>query len=374
MRQQILEVLSRSAIKHQDVELAQRLVATGPAPGDSAGARAGATDRSELLWLATQGSLTPTVRGRTLGLALELGDATTRQRSLDVASGIALTLDLAQRAPDAAQTVLETRPVDGGALGDTLARLAGDGAALLVAGFDPHGAAVAAEFAATHATPVLLLEEPEGAARDLPPFAYLIGTDDDAANGLLRQALEPRVDALLSVGSAATPCADSAAGLPAELSLTEGEVRRPGLLVLGGAECASWIRALDRRWTLGLGLSAFGLPSEDLRAHEVWALTTGRLPRLDPAQDAESARWHARKGRPPGWYEALGHDIARIAEAVLPPAPPGPVQDPRRVAAAHQRIVARLDALSQADLWTSSEGAFQGRRLLRQFRAQRVEP
>jgi hypothetical protein len=387
MRQQILEVLSRSAISHQDVELAQRLVANGPLAGsgsasaagngttpDGAAGSSGAPDRSELLWLATQGSLTPSIRGRTLGLVLELGDPVTRQRSLDVASGIALTLDLAQRSADAGQTLLETRPVDAGSLADTLARLAGDGAGLLVAGLDAHGAAVAAEFAATHAIPVLLLEEPEGAAAELPAATYLVGADDTAANQILRKALEPRVDAVLSVGSATAPCTDHTSGLPPELALVEAEVRRPGLLLLGGVECSALLGALDRRWTLGLGLSALLLPREDLRAHEVWTLAAGRWPRLDAAADAEASRWHAKKGRAPGWYEALGHDIARIAEAALPAAAPNAVRDPASVAEAHRQIVSRLDALSQADLWTSSEGKFKGRRLLRQFRVQRLEP
>jgi hypothetical protein len=383
MRQQILAVLSHSAIKRQDVELAQRLVASGPI-GASSGAVAGSggpsaasgveSDRSELLWLATQGSLTPTIRGRTLGLALELGDPITRQRSLDVASGIALTLDLAQRSVDAEQLQLETRPVDGGALGDTLARLAGDGAGLLVAGLDAHGAAVAAQFAATHRIPVLLLEEPEGTHADLPTSAYLIGADDDAAAQVLRSALAPRVEAILTLGSAATPCTEHASGLPPDLARAQSEVHRPGLLVLGGAECSTLLGALDRRWTFGLGLSALGLRSEELPAHEVWTLAAGRLPRLDPRRDAESSRWHAKKGRAPSWYEALGHDIARIADAALPAAPNGSVRDPASVAGTHRQIVARLDASHQAELWTSTEGKFEGRRLLRQFRAERLEP
>jgi hypothetical protein len=382
MRQQILEVLSRSAITHQDVELAQRLVASGPiAGGAGAGASVagggtsskGAPDRSELLWLATQGSLTPSIRGRTLGLALELGDPITRQRSLDVASGISVTLDLAQRAAEAEQPQLETRPVDGGALGDTLARLAGDGAGLLVAGLDAHGAAVAAEFAATHAIPVLLLEEPEGGG-ELPPFTYLVGADEGAASQLLRKALEPRTDALLSVGASTAPCSDHASELPPELSQAQSEVRRPGLLVLGGAECSSLLGALDRRWTIGLGLSALGLPLDDLRPHEVWTLAAGRLPRLEPGQDPEASRWFSKKGHAPGWYEALGHDIARIAEAALPPAAPASVRDPASVADTHRQIVARLDTSSQRELWTSTEGKFEQRRLVRQLRALRVEP
>ncbi len=393
MRQHILQVLARSAIQRQDVALAQRLVSSSPlagstlAPGSSSGsAPANASGaaasgnggapgsmpaRSELLWLATQGSLTPTVRGRTLGLALELGDAATRQRSLDVASGIALTLDLAQRSRDGAQPELDTRPVDGGALSDTLARLAGDGAALLVAGFDPHGAAVAAQFAAEHAIPVLLLDAPEGGTAALSRFAYLVGEDGDAVSQLLRKALQPRVDTLLSAGTAAQPCNEHGAPLPAALARAQAEQRRPGLLLLGGVECADLLDQLDPRWVLGLGLSAPRLARAS--QHEAWQLTTGRLAELESQRGADASSWFEKKGRAPGWYEALGHDIARIAEAVLPPAPESPLRDPAQVAEVHQQIILQLARLQRNDLWTSSEGRFQEQRLERQWRAQRVE-
>lgn len=390
MRQQILQVLARSAIQRQDVALARRLVTSSPLAGSSLGAGAsggGAAGsgnggdaaagsvpaRSELLWLATQGSLTPTIRGRTLGLALELGETVTRQRSLDVASGIALTLDLAQRSPDGGRPVLETRPVDGGSLAETLARLAGDGAALLVAGFDPHGAAVAAQFAAEHAIPVLLLEAPEGGTAALSRFAYLVGEDGEAVSQLLRNALQPRVDGLLSVGTPAQPCSEPGAALPPALARAQAEQRRPGLLLLGGVECEDLLEQLDARWVLGLGLSALGMARPQASEREVWRLATGRLPELDPPRDAEASSWFEKKGRAPGWYEALGHDIARIAEATLPPAPEAPLRDPARVAEMHQQLLARLDGLRQTDLWTSSEGSFQGQRLQRQWRVQRVE-
>jgi hypothetical protein len=387
MRQQILQVLARSAIQHQDVALAQRLVSSSPlagsslaagsggAPGSAGSASSTATgtvpERSELLWLATQGSLTPTIRARTVGLALELGDAVTRQRSLEVASGIALTLDLAQRAPDGTLPVLETRPVDGGALADTLARLAGDGAGLLVAGFDPHGAAVAAKFAAEHAIPVLLLEAPEGGAAALSRFAYLIGEDGEALSQQLRKALQPRVDGLLSVGSAAHPCAERGAALPAAVVRAQAEQRRPGLLLLGGVECADLLEQLDAHWVLGLGPNAIGMTQAS--QHEAWQLVTGRLPELLARRGTEASSWFEKKGRAPSWYEALGHDIARIAQSALPAAPESPLRDPARVAEVHQQIIARLAGLQQTELWTSSEGSFQGQRLQRQWRVQRVE-
>jgi hypothetical protein len=122
---------------------------------------------------------------------------------------------------------------------------------------------------------------------------------------------------------------------------------------------------------LGLGLSALGV----LQAgeHDAWRLVTGRLPELEALRGAEAGSWFEKKGRAPGWYEALGHDIARIAESTLPPAPESPLRDPARVAEVHQQVLTRLAGLQQGELWTSSEGSFQGQRLRRQWRAQRVE-
>jgi len=369
MRQQILDVLSRSALTHQDVGLAQRLVATSP--GD---AKEAASDRSELLWLATQGGLTPTLQGRTLGLALELADPNTRRRAMDVAAGISLTLDLAQRASDQSQVSLETRPVEGDAVGDALARLAGDGAALLVAGFDPHSARQAADFAANSGVPVLLLAEPEG-AQALPSSAYVIGANDTAAFSVLRGALEGRVDKLLSVGSKQTPCVDAAGDAPAGLLPTEAEGHRPGLLVLGAAECVPLLQTLDGRWSVGLGPQALGsVAPGELRVRELWAVVAGRLARLDTTGDAEASRWFARKGRAPGWYDALGHDVARLAEAVLPVAAAEPVRDPAKVAGVHRQIAARLAQLTTADLWSSDSSKFNAdHRLEREFRALRLD-
>lgn len=364
MRQQILQILAQSAIRHQDVGLAQRLVASNPA------AEAGAADHSQLLWLATQGGLTPVIAGRTLGLAIELGTPALRQRSMDVVGAIAQTLELAERAPNATQILLETRQVDGDALGDALARLAGDGAALLVAGFTPHGARVAADFAAQHGTPVLLLTEPEGSSAGLPASAYLVGTEDDAANQLARRALEPRVDALITLGSSDTDCQQTTDAAAASAPLVDAEARRPGVLFLGSADCAANALAAlgesERRWTVGLGLPALQVLPGDLGVHDVWTLAAGRLP--DGAGDPSFQRWIARRGHAPGWYEALGHDVARLAEAAIPPAPASPMRDPAAVADVHRRVAAALESAQLPDLWSSESGKLgQDRRLVRQL-------
>jgi hypothetical protein len=133
------------------------------------------------------------------------------------------------------------------------------------------------------------------------------------------------------------------------------------------------LQQLEPRWVLGLGLGALGMARPLVSEHEAWRLVTGRLPELESRRDPDAGSWFEKKGRAPGWYEALGHDIARIAEAALPAAPDSPLRDPARVAEVHQQILARLNDLRRPDLWTSTDGTFQGQRLQRQWRAQRVE-
>ncbi|HVZ35039.1 MAG TPA: hypothetical protein VG963_21585, partial [Polyangiaceae bacterium] len=339
LRQQILQVLSQSAISRQDVGLAQRLVANAPAADPTS------SGHSQLLWLATQGGLTPTIAGRTVGLALELDDAHLRQRSMQVAGAIADTLEFAPHAANLPPVQLETRQVEGEAVADALARLAGDGASLLVAGLDPRGARLAADFAAQHAIPVLLLNEPEGHPSALPDTAYLIGTDDEAADQLLRRTLEPRVDALITLGADDSACTEDGNGGSATAALMDTEVRRPGVLFVGDVECAASalgaLRGSERRWVVGLGLHALGASRAELGLRDLWTLGVGRLGSTANS-DPTYARWLGTRGRAPSWYEALGHDVARLAEASIPAAAAGLLRDPASVADVHRRVALGL--------------------------------
>ena len=352
------------------MELAQRLVAS-PATGS-----ADEDDKSKLLLLATQGGLAPSVVGRTVGLALQLGDPTLRQRSIDVASGIALALDLATAERGAEHIALQTRDVEGDAMGQTLARLAGDGATVIVAGLDPHGARLAADFSARGGIPLLALHQPEGSPTDLAASVHVVGTDDAAANQVLRRALEPHLDALITLGSPESPCPDHESGVTPLLGAAALSARR-GLLLEGSASCAhNVLMALvgsGRRWTIGLGLNALVVLGDDLGAHDVWMLGAGRFPLFEGARDAELERWLARKGRAPSWYEALGHDVARIVGAALPAAHPGVIRDPRGVSDTYRQATAGLAQAKLEGLWTSDAQKFgRDRHLPREFRALRA--
>lgn len=371
MRRQILELLSHSAIEQRDVALAQRLV-SAPSARDTS-----ESDKNELLLLATRGALAPLVASRTLGLALQTADAAFRQRSADVAAGIASALDLTEAERHADPIVLTTRQVEPVGVRETLARLAGEGAALLVGGFDPPSAREAAEFSRERGVPVLLLHEPEPGP-ELPASVWIIGADDAAANRVLRSELGRRAE-VRSVGSAETPC--PAAG-ESDMLPGSGRVSPSGkplaVCFESSAECArSVLMSLspaERPALIGLGLNALTALGDELAGGaEVWALGAGRLPHFEGSRDATLTRWFDTRGRAPGWYEALGHDAALLAELVLPKTETAIVRDAEQVAAIHEQVASALARSMLPDLWTSDGGSFDAtHRLSREFRVVRL--
>jgi hypothetical protein len=376
MRRTLLELLSRSALDEQNVALAQRLVAAPPAASDEN------LDKSELLLLATRGTLERTVRGRALGLALELGDELASQRSIDVATGISLTLDLPSRDKPKDPLVLVTRQVERGDVADAMARLAGDGASLVVAGFSPESARQASQFAAQSGMPVLLLHEPtepKSPGAELAPSAFLLGVDSEHANDVLYAALEQRLHGVVRVGSEDAPCPDGDEQLDALLARASSG-RRPRLQFDAGAGCARQVlmhlpRAA-RPLALGFGLDALAVAWDDAPpADEMWGIGAGRLPNLYNPSDGLATLWLSRKGRPPTWYEALGHDAALVASLVIGPAHDGVVRDPEGVRAVYRAVGERLTTRPFASLWTADGDRFDAaHRLPRQLRAERLSP
>lgn len=375
MRRTLLELLSRSALDEQNVALAQRLVAAPQAASDEN------LDKSELLLLATRGSLERTVRGRALGLALELGDDRASERSIDVATGISLTLDLPSRDKPRDPLVLVTRRVERGDVADALARLAGDGASLVVAGFSPESARQASQFAAQSGMPVLLLHEPStpaSAEAEVAPSAFVLGIDPQRANDVLYAALEQRFPGVVRVGSEETPCPETDEQLDALLGRAGSSGRRPRLQFDADAGCTRQVlmhlpRAA-RPLALGFGLDAVAVAWDDAPpADEMWGVGAGRLPNLSSPNDGLASLWLSRKGRPPTWYEALGHDAARVASLVIGPPREGVVRDPASVRAVYRGVAERLSTRPFASMWTADGDRFDAaRRLPRQLRVARL--
>jgi hypothetical protein len=259
---------------------------------------------------------------------------------------------------------------------DALARLTGDGASLLVAGLDAESARAAADFAAASGAPVLLLHEPAG-QEALPPSAFVLGAHEVEANDVLFAALEQRFRGVVRVGTGGLSCPSSDDEVDTLLARASTGGRRPRLLFDGDPSCARGVIMHftdgDRPLALGFGLDALGVAWDTPAADEVWAVGAGRLPRLEGARDALATHWFTNKGRPPTWYEGLGHDAARIAELALGPAPTDPVREAARVRAIYGEVAQRLVSERWPELWTSESDRFDAKhRLPRGFRAERV--
>jgi hypothetical protein len=369
MRRTLRDLLSRSAIDEQDVALAQRLVASPRAPEAE-------EEKSELLLLATRGTLEKTVSGRTLGFALDLADPARSQRSIDVATSIALTLDLSSPVKDSSTIVLSTRQIEEADVADALARLTGDGASLLVAGLDAPSARAAADFARDSGAPVLLLHEPAG-QEPLPPSVFVLGAHEAEANDVLFAALEQRFRGVVRVGMSGTSCPNGGDEVGALVARAGSGGRRPRLMFDGDPSCARGVLMHfsegERPLALGFGLDALGVAWDAPAADEVWAVGAGRLPRFEGARDALEERWFSSKGRPPTWYEGLGHDAARIAALALGPAPADVVRDAGGVRAIYGEVRERLATQRWPELWTSEGDRFDEKhRLPRGFRAERI--
>jgi hypothetical protein len=376
MRGFIREQLARSALVERDVDLAQRLVAA-PRLGE----RTTAADTA-LMLLATQAPTLAHVEGRTLGLVLDLQSPLARERSVQVASGVAAALD----APRSLAVELRTRVLNAGegSIKDSLERLAGEGAGVLLAGVEPTGAASALEFARASGIPTLLLHEPANASGALAPGAFVVGGDADAPNQLLRRQLaEQGVAPLLRVGADALSCPRGPAdplpeGLAALRELAQDD--RPGLFFEAGARCTrDVLMQLDGVASLvvALGLDALAVAGDPLAARELWSVGVGVLPLLEAPESARLKSWLGDKGSPPSFYEALGYDAARFAQAGLERielggkgGKAGLPSEP--VVVLHQRVRDGIAHASLDELWTTEAKSFSEQRLPRSFRTLRL--
>jgi branched-chain amino acid transport system substrate-binding protein len=192
LRKALRSYLVRVALDRHDPELARRLIDSGPPTlrrGDTGAA---------LLQLASSGAVAARVAGRTVGLLLSLASPATQRRSAEVAFGLsrALGLPAPVSRPDVVR--LLTRD-DGAGLEAALSGLAGDGAAILVAGVDAPSARAASAFAETAGIPVVVLHHLADVSTT--GYTFVLGVDLGVTTDLLEQALvgpdgalPPRVD------------------------------------------------------------------------------------------------------------------------------------------------------------------------------------
>ena len=236
LRKKIRQRLTEAALRDQNRGLAQRLVR-------SALPRLQRNSEEEALYhLAKEVNESPRISGRTLGLLLTHSDPRGRVASAELAIGVswALRLPRAEANGDAVELLVRDDRGDPGRLEVALSGLAGDGAAVLLAGATPVEAGRAARFAEERQIPVILFSLPDP---PLPNSRYsfsLVG-DTPTAVGRLRDALGVNDSAkVIHVGGPDMSCSRQAeaAGLTRFPTAAWRARGVSALLLSGGPRCS----------------------------------------------------------------------------------------------------------------------------------------
>jgi hypothetical protein len=338
-----------------------------------------------LAQLASSGGGAPRVAGSTVGFVLLSGEAQARERSAEALEGLLDVLGPSQAGPEPGAHAREgarlvTREHAGAVttLGGTLAQLAHDGAAVVVAGVDAGSAEAASAFAESTSWPLIVLSAPP-ALSEAARLTFVLGEDDAglarrtrAAAASAGHALVGEVATVASGGSGPfAPCA-SAPAKAGEARFAFARWRAAGVsavAVEGPAWCAADV--LDEigrerpRPAVVLGIETFGVEIPAGLGAPVLVARAGLLgpdafgPRCPPPL----AAWRAAHGRLPGWFAALARDAALLARRAVEGLPADTSAEPREVAARRARALRALES-AQADLLTTTARGFGGARAM----------
>lgn len=297
------------------------------------------------------------VTARTVGVVVSLRSPAHSRRSADAVAGMAFGMGL-----PGSGARLVTREADATAesVRRALAELAGEGAAVMVAGIDPLHSREAAAYARDNSIPVIVITAaPENAGS---PFLFELGEPFLRTTGRLLSAAGG-MTALMGEAAAVEPTEERASFRCLDLP-SPAAVRGIDALVLrDGAFCEAglWSLAGDARAAvyLGLGVTPHG------RGKARQGLSAGVFPVDEDAPDPRLTDWLRDHAEPPSWWTALGHDAAVLAsEAVVDLAESGPDVD--EVRARRLEATSALGA-ARARLWTTEAQGFGGRqRIARQ--------
>jgi len=399
----VAERLARIAVQTNDAALARWLVEQSGVSAAQTGGDAGL----ELGELAASRRGLATVTGRTVGLLLPTRDRELRDEAADVVRGMSWALDLPRMAAREAGARLITRDdgIDVAGTRAAMEELAGEGATIIVAGFDRASADRAVSWSEESGVAVLLLAAPS--TSKMPRnSAVVLGERTEREIAMLADALVRRgveTAALIADASDDEAAAGSLEGRDQRLTLLPpvrcdvplaqaGKTRFPvdawwrggarGWLVSGPSSCARDLlhdvgaslttRRTSSPPTVALTLES-GIPlNEAPRGVTVLSASAGIVPVLaatpEEARDDEVRGFMERFGVRPSYWTALGHDAGALAKAALAPLPADTTTDPKAVVERRALVQTGLLA-TRVRLWTSDDrGIGEGRVLPRSLR------
>jgi hypothetical protein len=350
--------LVRVALSTRDSALARRLVETSRPGLDRE------QTRDALASLAASSAVKPRVAGRTIGVVLDVADATSRPRSAAAVAGMTRALGLPLAADREDSIRLATRDAsEPGDVERALSALAGDGAVILVAGVGEDATVAASIFAERVHVPVITLTRPSRVP-ERASFTFALGTNAEGEESAISAAIsELGARSAARIGPGGAPCdavASTAGG--SRFPVHDWKRRGADALVLGGdTDCAR--DAVNEAVAAGLSPSlVLGLESaeaDDLPGRKI-VVTGGRFPFGAHELRADERAWVERWGAAPSWFEVLGRDAALLAQAALARFPVDHVEEGGKVEELHRLARDNL-ARVEVDLWSTNASGFKGR-------------
>jgi hypothetical protein len=386
MQKIVAERLALIAVQTNDAALARWLVDQSGMSAAQTGGDAGV----ELGELAASRRGIASFAGRTVGLLLPTRDRELRDEAADVVRGISWALDLPRKvsSPDDVRLVTRDDGVDDPTSLAAYEELAGEGAAVVIGGFDRASANRAVVWSEKTGIPVMLLAAP---SPELMPkrTAVVLGDPFEREMAMLGEALVRHgvKTAAFVVGdedeSKAIGAAKDVTLLPpvrCDIPLAEaGRTRFPidawakqgakGWLLAGSAQCARDVmRDIGTRsGVVALTLEA-GIPLAEVpRGITMLSASAGMIPVLankpSEAADAETKRFMESFGVRPSWWTALGHDAGALAQGALAKLPPDTTVEASAIAQRRALVEAGL-AATRVKLWTTDEQRIASSRIL----------
>ncbi len=383
--------LARIAVETNDAALARWLLEVSGVSAAQTGGDAGL----ELGELAASRRGLSVVTARTVGLLLPTKSRELRDEAADVVRGLSWALDLPRSAGRDEGVRLVTREDGSDDAGTRAAmeELTGEGAVVVVAGFDRASADRASKWSEESGVPVLLLAAPSPARmprtsavvlgerterevamlaealvrHGVKTSAFVADTPDDesagrVAEGAFGLALLPTVRCDVVLAEAGKP------RFPIESWLSSGA---QGWLISGPGSCARDVlrdlgRVIERpnvarrdgAKAVALTLEA-GIPfGEAPNRITVLSASAGLVPVLaskpEEAREEDVKKFMERFGVRPSYWTAIGRDAGALARAAMGPLPVDSTGDPKLVAQRRAIVVGGLTGV-RVRMWTSDD-------------------
>lgn len=385
----VSERLAAIAVESNDAALARWLLDVSGTSATKTGGDAGV----ELGELAASRRGLSAVAGHTVGLLLPTQTRQLRDEAADVVRGVSWALDLPRKRGDEEGVRLVTRDdgVDEAGTRAALEELAGEGAAIVLAGFDRASADRVSAWAEAEGMPVLLLAAPSPPR--MPKNAgFVLGERTERQLAMLTDALGRH--GVKTAAFVADTAEDEASGRtvegrggivllpPARCDVALAEAGKPrfpvegwlasgagGWLVSGPTSCARDVLRDVRRATEGkpppksprvfaLTLEAGVPPSEVPRGITVLSASAGLVPvvatRPEEAREPDVKAFMERFGVRPSYWTAIGRDAGALARGAIKPLPNDSTSDPRGVM--QRRSLVQTGVLAARNkLWTTDD-------------------